>query len=401
MRAVEVARSALRSLRSNRLRTGLTALGTIIGVASVVIVLSVGEGARVSVEERIRALGTNLLTVRPGAGGFGPVRVGTVNTLTLEDARAIAELPGVRAVAPQILGSAQVRHLTENVSAQVVGVTEAYFAVKGLDIASGLGITEMDDATRARVAVLGTNVARDLFVGQSPLGETVQIRGIAFRVIGVLAAVGDAGWESPDDVVIVPLATHSGVLFGVDTPSMVNVQVVDESANDRTIARITALLRLRHALREDEDDDFSVRSQTEMREAMSSITGTLTALLGAVALVSLVVGGIGIMNIMLASVQERTREIGVRMAVGARRRDILVQFLLEAVVVSLVGGLTGVVVGVACAAAIASFGGWTTVVPLYGVALALFVSVLVGVVFGVGPARRAAALDPVEALRAE
>ncbi len=401
MRTADVARSALRSLRGNRLRTGLTALGTIIGVASVVLVLAIGEGARASVEDRIRALGTNLLTVRPGAGGMGPVRTGNVETLTLADAAAIARLPGVRAAAPEILGTAQVRHLTENTNAQIVGVTEAYFQVRGFDIATGLGISAMDDASRARVAVLGTNVATQLFGAESPLGRTVQIRGIAFRVVGVLSPVGDAGWVSPDDIVIVPLSTHAGVLFGADHLSVISVQVEDEAVNERTITRITELLRLRHDLRVDEEDDFSVRSQTEMREAMSAITSTLTALLGAVALVSLIVGGIGIMNIMLASVNERTREIGVRMAVGARRRDILVQFLLEAVIVSLFGGVTGVVLGVLGAFAIASFGGWTTIVPLYGVVLALLVSIVVGVVFGVGPARRAAALDPIEALRSE
>lgn len=402
MRILEIARSALRSLRGNRLRTGLTALGTIIGVASVVIVLAVGEGARASVEARIRALGTNLLTVRPGAGGFGPVRSGTVETLTLADAEAIRRLPGVRAVSPELSGSAQIRRLTENTNASVTGVTPDYFTVKDLEVASGLAVTPMDDTTHARVAVLGVNVVEDLFgEDANPLGETIQIRGIAFRVVGVLEEVGDAGFSSPDDVVLVPYSVHAGVLFGNDKPSMLSVQVADESQNDATIERMTSILRLRHELRADEDDDFSIRSQAEMRQVMSSVTGTLTALLGAVALVSLVVGGIGIMNIMLASVHERTREIGVRMAVGARRRDILLQFLFEAVIVSLGGGLAGVVLGVAGSTAVATFAGWTTVVPLYGVVLSLGVSIVVGVVFGVGPARRAASLDPVEALRSE
>ncbi len=401
MRLRDAVASAIQSLRGNRMRTALTALGTVIGVASVVIVLAMGEGAQASVADRVRALGTNILTVRPGAGGFGPVRTGSVETLTLTDAEAIARLPGVRAVSPEASGSAQLRYLGANTSASVVGVTDAYFVVRTLDIASGLGISSMDDASRARVVVLGSNVASDLFGATSPLGERVQIRGIAFRVVGVLAQVGDAGFISPDDQVYVPLSVHTGALFGGTSLSQISVAIQREDQAAEVTARIASLLRLRHALRDDQDDDFSVRSQTEMLKTMSAITGTLTALLSAVALVSLVVGGIGIMNIMLASVTERTREIGVRMAVGARRRDVLVQFLLESVVVSLAGGLAGTLLGVLGAMAIARFGGWSMIVPTYGVVLALGVSALVGVIFGVGPARRAASLDPVEALRQE
>ncbi len=401
MRLRDTFRSAIRSLRGNRLRTALTALGTIIGVASVVIVLAVGEGARASVEDRIRSMGTNLLTVRPGAASFGPVQTGSVETLSLADAEAIARVPGVAAVAPEIAGSAQIRHLEENTTAQVLGVTASYFEVKSLDVASGLGLGVLDDATRARVVVLGANVADDLFGSDNPLGERVQIRGIAFRVIGVLAEVGDAGFSSPDDVVLVPLSTHAGTLFGSDHLTTLSLRAMSEDDTAAVVERTTALLRARHALRDDEEDDFSVRSQSEILRTMSSITGTLTALLGSIALVSLVVGGIGIMNIMLASVTERTREIGVRMAVGARRSDILSQFLLEAVIVSLGGGVAGLALGTCVAFAIAQLGGWTTIVPLYGVALALGVSVVVGVVFGAAPARRAASLDPVEALRQE
>ena len=401
MRLSEIVRSALRSLRGNRMRTALTALGTIIGVASVIIVLAVGEGASADVSSRIRALGTNLLTIRPGAGGMGPVRSGSVETLTLGDAAALARVPGVRAVAPEVTGSAQVRHRTENVSGQVIGVTDTYLDIRSLDVASGLSFDPLDDVQRRRVTILGANVADDLFGTESPLGARVQIRGIAFQVVGVLERKGDAGFQSPDDVVLVPLATHQGVLFGQDHLSAISVQVEDEGGAAEVQASIEELLRLRHRLRADQDDDFSVRSQTEMLQTMSAVTGTLTALLGAVALVSLLVGGIGIMNIMLASVRERTREIGVRMAVGARRRDILLQFLAESVVVSAFGGLAGLALGWGGALAIAKLGGWAMVVPAYGVALALGVSLAVGVVFGVGPARSAARLDPVEALRTE
>ncbi|MBN8609696.1 MAG: ABC transporter permease [Deltaproteobacteria bacterium] len=400
MRLRDALRSALQSLRGNRMRTALTALGTIIGVASVVVVLAIGEGAQASVTDRVRALGTNLLTVRPGVGGFGPVRSGNVETLTLADATALARVPGVVAVSPESTSSAQIRFLGENTSSSVVGVTAPYFSVRNLEIASGLGISTVDEATRARVAVLGANISDDLFGSASPLGERIQIRGIAFRVVGVLGQMGE-GFGSPDDQVLVPLSVHTGTLFGQDYLSQISVELAEEDQADTTIDRISSVLRLRHALRDDEDDDFNVSSQAEMLRTMSAITGTLTALLSAVALVSLVVGGIGIMNIMLASVTERTREIGVRMAVGARRRDVLLQFLLESVLVSMAGGVAGLLLGVLAALAIARIGGWTTIVPASGVALALGVSALVGIVFGVGPARRAASLDPVEALRQE
>ncbi|UJR82490.1 ABC transporter permease [Sandaracinus amylolyticus] len=401
MRLREVARSAMRSLRANGMRTALTALGTIIGVASVIVVLAVGEGASADVSSRIRALGTNLLTIRPGAGGFGPVRSGSVETLTLGDAAAIARVPGVAAVAPEVSGSAQLRYRSANTSSQVIGVTDTYLGIRSLEVATGLSFDALDDRERRRVVILGANVADELFGTASALGERVQIRGIAFRVIGVLERKGDAGFLSPDDMVLVPLATHQGVLFGQDHLSTISVQIEDEGESDAVQASIEELVRLRHRLRPDQEDDFSVRSQTEMLQTMGAVTGTLTALLGAVALVSLIVGGIGIMNIMLASVRERTREIGVRMAVGARRRDILLQFLAEAVVVSAAGGLVGLALGCAGATAIARFGGWSTVVPAYGVVLALGVSLAVGVVFGVGPARSAARLDPVEALRTD
>ncbi|MCA9605426.1 MAG: ABC transporter permease [Myxococcales bacterium] len=401
MRVVVTVRSALRSLAGNRARTALTALGTVIGVASVICVLAVGEGASEDVSNRIRSLGTNLLTVRPGAGGFGPVRTGSVDTLTSGDADAIARISGVAGTAPEVTGSAQLRHRAQNVSAQVVGVTESYLSIKSLAVASGLGIDALDQRERRRVVVLGANVAEDLFGAANPVGERVQVRGITFRVVGVLEEKGDAGFQSPDDMALIPLSTHQGVVFGQDHLSSIGVQVEDESLAGSVQASIEELLRLRHHLRTDEDDDFNVRSQTEMLETMGAVTGTLTALLGAVALVSLLVGGIGIMNIMLATVRERTREIGVRMAVGARRRDILLQFLAEAVVVSLAGGLIGVVLGVAATFAIARFGGWAVVVPVRGIALALGVSIGVGVLFGVGPARRASRLIASGSLRQE
>jgi putative ABC transport system permease protein len=396
----ETAKSAWRSLASNRLRTLLTMLGMIIGTAAVVAVLGIGEGARSSVEGRIRSLGSNLLTIRPGSASAGGVRSGSVQTLTQKDAEALEKLEGVAAVAPEASGSAQLRYMASNLNASVTGVTPAYLDVRSLSVASGIGVSDLDVLQRGRVVLLGANVAKQLYGDSSPLGTRLQIKGSAFRVIGVLAEKG-AGMGSPDDGAFVPLTTHQSVLFGQDYLSTISLQLKSEGTAADVQARLEQLLRLRHRLRADEESDFQVRSQAEMLETMGQVTGTFTTLLGSVAAVSLIVGGIGIMNIMLVSVRERTREIGVRMAVGARRRDILRQFLVEAVVVSLAGGAAGVALGYAAALVLARFGQWATIVPPYAVSLALGVSILIGVVFGVGPARRAAKLDPVEALRFE
>lgn len=403
MRATETVRTAWRSLLANRMRTSLTALGIVIGVAAVVAVVAIGEGARASVEDRIRALGSNLVVVRPGSRGRGPVRTAASSeSLVPGDASAIAELAGVLAVAPLATGSAQVRYLEQNISASILGITADYFTVRALEVERGLGLSDLDDRQRRRVAVIGTGIEDELFgEGGSALGERIQIRGVAFRVIGVLEEQGSNGFDSTDDQVFVPRETHEGVLFGQSHLSAIYLTVADEGETSQVEARISSLLRLRHRLHVDDEDDFNLFSQTQMLETMSAITGVLTALLAAVAAVSLVVGGIGIMNIMLVSVRERTREIGVRMAVGARRRDILLQFLVESVAVSVFGGILGVLLGFLLAYVIARVGGWDLVVPLYAVVVALGVSFGVGVVFGVGPARSASRLDPVEALRHE
>ncbi|WP_437322827.1 ABC transporter permease [Sorangium sp. So ce381] len=399
----ETAKSAWRSLASNRLRTLLTMLGMIIGTAAVVAVLGIGEGARSSVEGRIRSLGANLLMVRPGSASASGVRSGTVKTLTEGDAEALKGLAGVAAVAPERSGSAQLRYMASNLNASVTGITPAYLEVRSLSVASGVSFSDLDEQQRARVVVLGANVARQLYaanVSASPLGTRLQINGNAFRVVGVLTEKG-SGMGSPDDGVFVPMSTHRSVLFGQDHLSTISLQLASEDRSEVVIAQLEQLLRLRHRLRADQASDFEVRSQAEMLATMGQITGTFTMLLGSVAAVSLIVGGIGIMNIMLVSVRERTREIGVRMAVGARRGDILRQFLVEAVVVSLAGGVAGVGLGYGAAVLLSRFGEWATIVPPYAVGLALGVSILIGITFGVGPARRASRLDPVEALRFE
>ncbi|MBZ0118997.1 MAG: ABC transporter permease, partial [Sandaracinaceae bacterium] len=258
----ETVRTAWRSLSGNRVRTALTALGMVIGVSAVVAVLAVGEGARASVTTRIRALGTNLLYVRPGSGRMGPVRSGSVETLTMADARAIESLPGVAAVAADCSGSGQVRYRENNETSSILGVTASYLTIRSLDVAAGISLSDSDDRQHARVAVLGANLARELFAGANPIGERVQIQGIGFRVIGVLAAKGDTGFISPDDQVLVPLSTHQGVLFGQSSLGSITVQLGDEALAEDAQARIEQLLRLRHRLRADQEDDFSVRSQT-------------------------------------------------------------------------------------------------------------------------------------------
>jgi putative ABC transport system permease protein len=397
----ETVKSAWRSLASNRLRTLLTMLGMIIGTGAVVAVLGIGEGAKSSVEGRIRSLGSNLMLVRPAfIPGAGGVRSGQALTLSKSDAEALLALDGVQSSAPDMTASAQLRYMTKNQNAQVIGVTPAYFDVRSLAVAMGINISDDDQQRRSRVVVLGANVANDLYGTSPALGTRLQINGSAFRVVGVLAAKGQ-GMGSPDDSVFVPLSTHQGVLFGRDYLSNISVQVKTEDQSAAVASQIEQLLRLRHRLRSEQPSDFEVRSQAEILETMGQITGTFTTLLGSIAAVSLVVGGIGIMNIMLVSVRERTREIGVRMAVGARRGDILRQFLFEAVAVSLAGGAVGVGIGYGAAQLLARFGQWQTIVPPYAIVLALCVSIVIGVAFGVGPARRAARLDPVEALRFE
>jgi putative ABC transport system permease protein len=397
----ETAKSAWRSLASNRLRTLLTMLGMIIGTGAVIAVLGIGEGAKSSVEGRIRSLGSNLLMVRPGfAAGGGGVRSGQVQTLTTNDAEALSALDGVAVAAPDMTASAQLRYMTKNQNAQVIGVTPAYFEVRALELGSGVPISDLDEERRSRVVVLGASLAEQLYDNASPFGTRLQINGAAFRVIGVLKAKG-SGMGSPDDNAYVPLSSHESALFGRNHLSNISLQLEDESRAPEVVAQTEQLLRLRHRLRSTEPSDFEVRSQAEILETMGQITGTFTMLLGSVAAVSLIVGGIGIMNIMLVSVRERTREIGVRMAVGARRRDIMRQFLFEAVAVSLAGGAVGVGIGFGAAQLLARFGEWQTIVPMYSIVLALGVSIAIGVAFGVGPARRAARLDPVEALRFE
>jgi putative ABC transport system permease protein len=392
MSLLELLRLAFSRLRTSRLRAALTMLGVIIGVASVVALVGVGQGTTSNITNRLNSLGTNLLTISPSGGA---------STLTLEDSDAIAKLEGVAAVAPEISTSQTVKAGDKDTTTTVVGTTSSYPQVRAYDVWQGSFLTDPAVDLDLRVAVLGATTADDLGLTQDDLGTTITAGGIPFTVIGILQPKGGSGFNDPDDQVLVPVGVVQKYVVGNDEVRTIGVSVADPSQMTATSDAITALLRDRHDLASTDDDDFSVFDQTQLLEAASSISGTLTLLLGGIASISLVVGGIGIMNIMLVSVRERTREIGIRKAIGARGRDILAQFLVEALTLSLLGGLIGIAVGLLVSAGIGQLAGWGFTFSPGTVAVAVFFSLMVGVVFGVWPARQAARLDPITALRYE
>ena len=391
----ELLRLALSRLRTHRLRAALTMLGVIIGVASVVALVGVGQGTTSNITNRLAGLGTNLLTISPTGGGGG------TSTLTTDDVDAISKLPGIAGVAPEISSNLTVSAGTKSTTTSVVGTTPAYPMVRAYDIWQGSFLTDTSLANDLRVAVLGATTATTLGLGASDIGSQISVGGLPFRVIGILQAKGGTGFQDPDDQIIVPIGVVQKYFVGGDTVRTVGVSVADPAGMTEASTAITALLRDRHELAATDTADFNVFNQTQLLEAASSITATLTLLLAGIASISLIVGGIGIMNIMLVSVRERTREIGIRKAVGARRRDILAQFLVEALTLSLIGGLIGIVVGLVVSAGIGQLAGWGFQFNPTTIVAAVLFSLAVGVVFGVWPARQAARLDPITALRYE
>ena len=394
MNAVELLRLALSRLRTSRLRAALTMLGVVNGVASVVALVGVGQGTTANITARLAGLGTNLLTVSPtGRSSTSP--------LTLEDAAAIAKVDGIAAVAPELQTSTTIVAGTKSTTTSVIGTSAAYALVRAYDVWQGAFLTDATVEHSLRVAVLGATTAADLGLDATAIGSTIQIGGLPFTVIGILQPKGGAGFQNPDDQVLVPLAAVSKYFVSGDSIRTIGVSVVSAAQMTTATTAITALLRDRHELGATAAADFSVFNQTQLLDAASSISATLTLLLGGIASISLVVGGIGIMNIMLVSVRERTREIGIRKAVGARGRDILAQFLIEALTLSLLGGLIGIVLGLAVSALIGEIAGWGFQFNPTTIAAAVLFSLAVGVVFGVWPARQAARLDPISALRYE
>ncbi|MDR3210505.1 MAG: ABC transporter permease [Planctomycetota bacterium] len=403
-----LAKVGLNSLLANKLRSFLAVLGIIIGVGAVISMLALGAGTRESILSRVSSLGTNLLIIRPGQAGRRGVMSGPAQTLTLEDAKAIVEsVDSVLWVAPVVAGTGQLKYFNKNVSVSLSGVTASYFQVRGFEVDRGRSFTGLETDQGGRVVVLGSTTAQNLFGDTYPIGETIKVRGVNHQVIGVLKSRGDQGWYNPDDQALIPLPTAMKQVMGTERLREIDLVGVEGSENKPIIKEVSQLLRRRHHLVGSAEDDFNVQDQAEVVEMASSFSSTLTILLGSLAGISLLVGGIGIMNIMLVTVAERTREIGLRKAIGAKERDILGQFLFESVLVSGAGGILGVLFGVGLAvliphaARILSGAEFSTLVEIDSIILALVVSAGVGIFFGYYPARRAAKLDPVEALRHE
>ena len=403
-------RSALRALTTNWLRSILTMLGIIIGVAAVITMIAIGGGAQQRVEEQMKSLGTNIMLVLPGAITSSGVRLGaqTGQTLTEEDARAIAaDVPEVQAAAASLRTGVQVVAANANWSTSAFGTTPEYLEVRDWPLDAGRNFEEVEHAGSAKVAVIGQTVAQQLFGDVDPIDQVIRVRRVPLQVIGVLSRKGQNSMgQDQDDVIVVPLSTYRNRIQGMSAGRIkrvgaISVKVREGQSMQQAEQKMRELLRQRHRLPAGADDDFSIRNLTEMLQAQEESSRVMALLLAAVAGVSLVVGGIGIMNIMLVSVTERTREIGLRMAVGARSRDILGQFLIEAVTMSLVGGAIGIVIGIVATWAIGSLAGWQVVLAGESILLAVGFSAAVGVFFGYYPARRAAALLPIDALRHE
>jgi putative ABC transport system permease protein len=405
IRPARTARLALRALRRNKLRSALTGLGIIIGVAAVVAMVAVGNGARARIESQVSALGQNLLMVFAGSSRSGGVNggLGTGSNLTLADAAAMGrEVPDVVAISPEVRSSGQAIANGRNWSTQVSGESPEYLAIRSWSLAAGTMFTERDVRTAAKVAVIGSKTATQLFGGEDPLGHVVRVKAIPLVIIGVLTSKGAGmGGNNQDDILIVPYTTVMKRLTGDKYLKTVNLQISRADRMETAQAQITNLLRQRHNLATGKDNDFSILNQKEIADTVGTISTVITLLLGSVAGISLLVGGIGIMNIMLVSVTERTREIGIRIAVGAQPKDILLQFLIEAITLSLLGGIIGVLGGVGAARLTSVVAGFNAVVSTGSVVLAFSVSAAIGIFFGFYPARRAAAMDPIEALRYE
>ena len=396
---------AFRALRRNKLRSVLTALGIIIGVGAVIAMVSIGNGAKAQVEQQIASLGENVILIFSGSVTSSGIRTGwgSAGTLKIEDAEAIRrEVPGVIAVSEEVISTRQVSAGNQNWFTRVYGESPEYFDIRQWPLSDGASFTGQDVRSSNKVCVIGRTTASQVFGSEDPIGQVLRIQGVPFLVTGILTPKGlSPQGTDQDDIVIMPYTSAMKRVIGGSTLRGINVQVA--SPNDLAPAQqqITELLRQRHNIRAGRDDDFTVRNQQEIAETATATSRIMALLLGAIASVSLVVGGIGIMNIMLVSVTERTREIGVRLAVGAHGRDILTQFLIEAVTLSVIGGAIGILLGLGASRMLSVFAHWPTLISIPSIIAAFFVSAAVGIFFGFYPAREAARLDPIEALRYE
>ncbi len=405
MKALPAIQLAAQAIRRNAMRSLLTATGMIIGVSAVISLVSIGEGARSAVEEQVNRLGQNVILVFPGSRSLGGVSTGsgTVNTLTVEDAEALqAEIPEVVAASPEVRSQRQVIYGNRNWFTRIYGQSERYLQIRQWPIESGRMFDEEERHRAAQVAVVGLTIVEELFEGTDPIGETLRVHGLPLRIIGVLERKGMSLMGSvQDDIIIVPYTTGFQKISGRSHAMVINVQVFSDDAMEIARLKIADLLQERHGLAPDQDDDFTIQTQEEVAAAATETSRTMTFLLAMIAAVSLLVGGIGIMNIMLVSVTERTREIGIRMAVGARGRDVLQQFVFEATLLSVLGGAAGIALGIGATAAIGYYAGWPVQVSAGAVALAFSVSAGIGILFGFYPALKASRLDPIDALHHE
>ncbi|HZN09621.1 MAG TPA: ABC transporter permease [Pyrinomonadaceae bacterium] len=407
MNLLMIIRVAFRALVRNKMRAALTMLGIIIGVSAVIAMVSIGQGASASVQAQIESIGTNLLFVSAGAQNVGGVRSGTgdtgTNTLTVEDLDAIKrEVPSVSMVTPSVNTRTQLVAGNQNWNTSLQGVSEQYPDIRKWSVQSGAFFTDADVRTAARVIVIGQTLADTLYPGSDPIGQTIRVTNLPFRVVGVMAAKGqDPQGRDQDDIAFAPYTTVQKKVLGRDRVQIAYVSAISQDATYTAQSQITDLLRQRHKLTASEPDDFTVRNMTDIAEAANETSQTMTILLACIAGVSLLVGGIGIMNIMLVSVTERTREIGIRMAIGARSSAVRTQFLIESIVLSLTGGTVGIILGVGLSLAIPAMLGWPTLVSMMAIVGSVIFSAAVGIFFGYYPARKAAALDPIDALRYE
>jgi putative ABC transport system permease protein len=405
MNFMESIRIALRGLKANKLRSILTMLGIIIGVFAVIVMVAIGTGARTSVTGQIQGLGSNLLIITPAQASSGGVKGGSVTTMTMEDVDAIKTKAAdtVQGVAPQVGKSVQVVFAGQNTSTQVVGTTPDYQDVRNQHPTIGRFFNDNEITTRAKVAVVGTTVVQNLLGDPNAdiVGKVINVNSVPFQVIGVMETKGASGMQDNDDQIFVPITTAQSRLVGTTRIQTMYIQAKSADLMDTASAQVTQILRRQHKLNTSAQNDFNVRSQADILSTVQGVTQALTLLLGGVAGISLLVGGIGIMNIMLVSVTERTREIGIRKAIGAKRRDILFQFLIEAVVLSVLGGIIGISLGWGGSKALSSLVGMTAEVSLTSVIVAFCFSAAIGIVFGVFPAQKASKLNPIDALRYE